>query len=205
MTQDEWPEYRVGNRDYIHALGVIASCFNLLEFRFRSLFGMYIWPSRMAYSLFAKQTNQLKLDLMRLSIDASSHPDPIKEDVRYFLAGFKTCTDNRNVLMHSTVFYLFGPDDEPCPAVALPHQQPKGLGFQKMSRGNPFQIKTYELTIEEIRAIADGDRLFWHIWRHYETASFLASGFAEAAQHALPNRPAPPPPLIPLPRDTATE
>ena len=38
MPQEEWPEYRVGNRDYIHALGVIASVFNLLEFRFRSFF-----------------------------------------------------------------------------------------------------------------------------------------------------------------------
>src|SRR5262249_4209387 len=37
MIEQQWPPYRVGNADHLHALGVIASVFNLLEFRFRSL------------------------------------------------------------------------------------------------------------------------------------------------------------------------
>jgi hypothetical protein len=41
MPERTWPPYRVGNADYIHALGVVASVFNLLEFRFRSFFHLY--------------------------------------------------------------------------------------------------------------------------------------------------------------------
>jgi hypothetical protein len=138
-----------------------------------------------------------------------ARPQSIKEDVRYFLDGFTKCAENRNVLMHSTVMYLFGPDDEPCPAVSPPHKQPKGLAFQKSPKGNPFQINTYQVTIEEIRAVADtiqsfqayGDELFWHIWKTYETASFLASGLPESLRSALPSRPVLPTLVTPLPHD----
>lgn len=199
MPQTEWPPYRVGNRDYIHALGIIAAVFNLLEFRFRSFFPIYTRiPSRPAYILFAKINNETRLELMHGAMNFSSHPESIKDDVRHFLAGFKICADNRNILMHSTVTYLFGPDDNPCPATSPPGNQPQGLAFQKAARGNPFQINTYQLTIEEIRAQADalnlfekyGDRLFWHILKNYEATRYLAFGFPEDAQFALPSRPA---------------
>jgi hypothetical protein len=210
MAQDEWPAYRVGNRDYIHALGVIATGFNLLEFRLRSLFPTYTRiPSPAAYALFAKTSNQMRLELMRGSIDFSTHPPAIKNDVRYFLEGFKICADNRNILMHSTVFYVFGPDDDPCPVTALPGTQPQGMGFQKSPRGDPFQIKTYQLSLDEIRGVADcikafedyGDRLFWHIMKNYEPTRYQTFRLPDEAQFALPNRPPLPKPLIPLPGD----
>jgi hypothetical protein len=121
----------------------------------------------------------------------------IKENVRYFLTGFKICADNRNILMHLTAVYLFGPDDEPCPAIS-PHKQPKGVAFQKSPKGDPFQIYTYQLTFEEIRAVADtinsfevyGHRLSWHILENYEATRYQAFGFPEDAQFALPSRPA---------------
>src|ERR1700731_2690746 len=214
MPAESWPPYRVGNPDYIHALGVIASVFNLLEFRFRSLFGIYTrLPSKPAYTLFGKITNELRLELINGAIEFSTHPEPIKDDVRHFLAGFKRCADNRNILMHSTVRYFFGPGDVPCPELSPPHQQPQGLAFQKSPKGNPFQINTYQLTIEEIRAQADGansfeiygDRLYWHVLKNYEPTSYQSWGFPEEAQHALPKRPVLPNPLSPLPTDTCAE
>jgi hypothetical protein len=214
MSERSWPPYRVGNPDYIHALGVIASVFNLLEFRFRSLFGIYTrLPSKPAYTLFGKITNELRLELINGAIEFSTHPEPIKDDVRHFLAGFKRCADNRNILMHSTVRYFFGPGDVPCPELSPPHQQPQGLAFQKSPKGNPFQINTYQLTIEEIRAQADGansfeiygDRLYWHVLKNYEPTSYQSWGFPEEAQYALPKRPILPNPLSPLPTDTCTE
>jgi hypothetical protein len=133
MPQNEWPAYRVGNPDYIHALGVIASVFNRLEIHLRELFRTYTGlPSQISYTLFAKISNQMRLELMHGAIDFSSHPEPIKENVRHFLTGFKICADNRNIFMHSTAVYLFGPDDEPCPAIS-PHKQPKGVAFPKIA------------------------------------------------------------------------
>jgi hypothetical protein len=205
MPEESWPTYRVGNSDYIHALGVIASVFNLLEFRFRSLFPIYTrLPSTSAYNLFAKINNDMRLELIRGTIKFSSHPEPIKDDVRYFLAGFKRCADNRNILMHSTVRYLFGPGDVPCPELSPPGQQPQGLAFQKSPKGNPFQINTYQLTLGDIRAQADalksfeiyGDGLFWHVLKNYEPTHYQLFRFPEEAQFALPERPVLPTPLI---------
>jgi hypothetical protein len=151
---------------------------------------------------------------MRGAMNFSSHPESIKDDVRHFLNGFKICADNRNILMHSTVTYLFGPDDTPCPATSPPGNQPQGLAFQKPPKGDPFQINTYQLTIEEIRAQADalksfeeyGDSLFWHILKNYEATRYQAFGFPEGALFALPSRPALPKSLTPLlPPDTCTE
>jgi hypothetical protein len=75
MCKDAWPPYRVGNPDYIHALGVIASVYNLLEFRFRSFFPIYTRvPTPSAYILFAKTSNDMRLELMRGCIPFSQHP-----------------------------------------------------------------------------------------------------------------------------------
>jgi hypothetical protein len=214
MCKDAWPPYRVGNPDYIHALGVIASIYNLLEFRFRSFFPIYTrMPTPSAYILFAKTSNEMRLELMRGCIPFSQHPDAVKDHVLYFIEGFKTCADNRNIFMHSTVFYVFGPGDIPCPEMAPPGHQPQRVGFQKAPKGNPFQINIYQLTIEEIRAQADmiksfesyGDQLYWHILKNYEPKRFEAFGFPAEMPCPLPNRPAAPKALAPLPPETQTE
>jgi hypothetical protein len=214
MSAPPWPPYRVGNPDYIHALGVIASVFNLLEFRFRSLFPIYTrLPVPPAYRLFATMTNQRRLAVIRECLDYSSHPESIEEDVRHFLAGFEICAENRNILMHSTIFYLFGPGDIPCPELAPSGQQPSSLGFQKPSRRDPFEINTYQLTIPEIRAAADvlkafelyGERLYWHILRIHEPTRYRDWGFPEEVQHPLPSRPALPTLLAPLRPENPTK
>jgi hypothetical protein len=214
MPEGEWPAYRVGNRDYIHALGVIASVYNLLEFRFRSFFPIYTrLPTPAAYALFAKISNEMRLKLIHECIEFSPHPTSIKDDVSYFLAGFRTCADNRNVFMHSTVSFVFGPGDVACPELAPPGQQPQGLRFQKSPKDDPFRINTYQLTIEEIRAQADalksfevyGDHLYWHILKNYEPTRYRSWGLPEDAQFALPNRPTLPEPLQAIRLDTHTE
>src|SRR5262245_21459993 len=99
MSQGAWPSYRVGNKGHIHALGVVASTFNLLEFRFRSLFNLYFsLPTRMAFNLFAQINNERRSDLISQALDYSEHPQFIKAHVRHFLVGYRTCSENRNIL-----------------------------------------------------------------------------------------------------------
>jgi len=155
----------------------------------------------------------MRLELIHDAIQFSTHPEPIKDEVRYFLAGFKRCTDNRNILMHSTVMFLFGPGDVACPELSPPDQQPQGLAFQKSPKDDPFRINTYQLTIEDIRVQADalksfevyGDRLYWHVLKNYEPDRYKSFGFPDEAQFPLSNRPVLPKPLIPLSPDTQTE
>jgi hypothetical protein len=175
---------------------------------------MYVrLPLPAAYALFVYSNNERRLRLMRECITYSQHPESIKDEVLYFLDCYKQCADNRNVLMHSTVFFIFGPGDIPCPQLAPPGHQPQGVGFQKFARDDPFRINTYHLSIAELRKHADdlkglevyGDRLYWHILKHYEPTRYQAYGFPEEAQHALPSRPIPPSPLVPILPDTQPE
>lgn len=209
MSDQPWPPYRVGNAEHIHALGVIASLFNLLEFNFRQLFKLCLGlPPSLGYTLFAKINNELRLELARRAVDRSSYPDSIKEHVRHFLAGFRACTENRNILMHSTtMFFWDDPKAERCP-VLTPHIQPDAVAFQKFPKDDPFKINVYKPTLAELRGIADaiktfeeyGDRLYWHVLKNYEPEYFSTFGFPQDAQFALPDRPAQPTLLIPLPQ-----
>jgi hypothetical protein len=155
MPHDQWPPYRVGNADHLHALGVIASIFNLLEFRFRSLFNLYIeLPTRIAYGLFAKVSNEMRLELARQAVDYSSHPAAIKNHVQHFLIGYRTCCENRNILMHSlAAFVWFDPNAERCPVVSP--KQPDAVVFQKWPKNDPFTINVYRPTLAELRGVAD--------------------------------------------------
>ena len=213
MPQDEWPPYRVGNPTHIHTLGVIASVYNLLEFRFGKLFKMYLGLSfSVSSTLFARINNAMRLDLTRHAIEYSSHPDSIRDDVRHFLAGFTACAENRNILMHSvTMFTWLDPNAERCPV--LSPQQPNGVAFQKSPKDKPLTVNIYSPTIEELRGVADatnsfevyGDRLYWHVLKNYEHDTFKAFGLPEDMSCALPERPAPPNLLSPLHPDDPTE
>ena len=209
MPQDDWPPYRVGNKEHMHALGVIASVFNLLEFRFRALFQLYLeMPFLIAATLFGKISNVERLQLIDLAVTRSSHPETIKADVRYFLAGYRNCNDNRNILMHSmAMFVWFDPNAERCPVVSP--KQPDAIAFQKSKRDDSHKINIYRPTITELREVADalksfetyGDDLYWHILKNYEPTIYESWGFPKGGQHSLPGRPALPKLLTPLPAD----
>jgi hypothetical protein len=201
----EWPPYRVGKPEYLHALGVIASVFNQLEFRFRSLFSIYVQsPDGNPYDLFARKNNQERQRLMAEALPNSLHPQQIKDCVAYFLTGYRVCTDNRNVLMHSlTAFVWLDPDTERCPV--LNPAQPDGIVFQNWPKNNPFNISVYSPRLEELRAVADGmkdfedygDRLYWHVLKSYEPKHFERLRFPAEAKFALPSKPDLPSALTP--------
>jgi hypothetical protein len=194
---DEWPPYRVGKPEYLHALGVIASVFNQLEFRFRSLFSIYVQSSDgSAYDLFARKSNQERQKLMAEALPTSLHPQEIKDRVAHFLTGYRVCTDNRNILMHSlTAFVWLDSDAERCPV--LNPAQPDGVVFQNWPKNNPFNISVYSPRLEELRAVADamkafeqnGDRLYWHVLKNCEPEHFEQLRFPAEAKFALPSKP----------------
>ena len=197
-VEDKWPPYRIGNADHLHALGAIAMAYNLLEFRLRNLFNLY----SIGDEVFTKNRNFNRLKLIREAVDKSAHPDAIKKDVKYFLDAYETCTENRNILMHSiTMFTWLDPDADQCP-VSNP-KQPDGLAFQKPARKIPFDIKIYQPTLEELRSVAEdtkrhedyGDRLYLHILKNHEPARYASYRFPAEAKFEMPKRSAPAKPL----------
>lgn len=208
MSREEWPPYRVGNPEYLHALGVVASVFNLLELRFRSLFHLYFrLPAAIAYGLFEKSNNQERMRLVAEALPYSCHPEPIRDHVTHFLAGYRVCVDNRNILMHSvTAFVWLDPDADRCP-VSNP-AQPDGVTFQKWPKSNPLNLIIYTPRLEELRAVADsmkafeqyGDRLYWHVLQTCEPAAFRDFRFPAEVQFPLPTKPKIPTVLVPSSR-----
>jgi hypothetical protein len=203
--EEAWPPYRIGNADHLHALGAIAMAYNLLEFRMRELFALYsIGDDR-----FTKSNNFERLGMIRDAIDETTHPEVIKNDVRYFLDAYQTCTENRNVLMHSVAMFTWlDPNADRCP-VSNP-KQPDGIAFQKPARKGPLSIEIYRPTLTELRGVADdimsfeyyGDRLRFHILKNHEPERYADFGFPAEAKFELPKRPAP---ARPLPAGTAAE
>jgi hypothetical protein len=203
--EEAWPPYRIGNADHLNALGAIAMAYNLLEFRMRELFNLY----SIGDDLFTKNNNFERLKIIRDAMDKSSHPEAIKNDVRYFLDAYETCTENRNVLMHSVAMFTWlDPNADRCP-VSNPNQ-PDGIAFQKPARKGPFKIEIYQPTLKELRGVADdmmsfedyGDRLRFHILKNHEPARYADYGFTAEAKFELPRRPAP---ARPLPAGTRAE
>jgi hypothetical protein len=214
MSPEGWPPYRVGNPEYLHALGVVASVFSLLELRLRSLFHLYYrLPTVIAYGLFEKNNNQERIKLVEEVLPYSCHPDTIRDHVTHFLEGYRVCVANRNILMHSvTAFVWLDPDADRCP-VSNP-AQPDGLTFQKWPRRNPLNISVYTPLLEELRAVADsmkafeqyGDGLYWYVLQTCEPAAFRNFQFPADVQFPLPAKPEIPTKLVPsslAPREEA--
>jgi hypothetical protein len=189
---EPWPPYRIGSPDHLHALGAIAVAYNLLEFCMRGLFNLY----SIRDGVFANSTNFERLKIIREAVDKSAHPDAIKIDVKYFLDAYETCTENRNILMHSTAMFTWlDPNADRCP-VSNP-KQPDGIAFQKPARKGPFKIEIYRPTLKELRGVADdmvsfedyGDRLRFHILQIHEPARYADYRFPAEAKFELPKRP----------------
>jgi hypothetical protein len=164
----------------------------------------------MAYRLFAKISAEMRLELMYQALESSEHPELIKHYVGYFLAGYKSCFENRNVLMHSiAAFTWLDPNAERCPV--LNPAQPDGIiVFQKSPKDDPFTINLYQPSLSELRNAADemnafevyGNDLFWHIMQYYEPTMYQTWPFPADIQHPLPDKPALPILLNPTPRGT---
>lgn len=102
----DWPPYDVGPRECMFALGVVGTKYAQLEFAFSGMFSTVTTMDRDATSRFmAKSRNDARLGKMRRSLAERDWPAEIKERVSCFIDGFKICADNRNLLMHSNIFY----------------------------------------------------------------------------------------------------
>ena len=106
---DDWPEYAVGPKDSLFALGVASSNFTGLEmvmqFIFATVLDLTIENSEM---ISAKMGAEATVILMRQKLGTLKWEDHIKDRVLHFLRGFDICLENRNHLMHSEISWLMG-------------------------------------------------------------------------------------------------
>jgi hypothetical protein len=100
-----WPSYKVGPAESIFAIGVASIKYAQLEYILSVLFRHVLEISIDETSRFLARTRNTDtvLSLMTARINSMYLPDDVRERLTAFISGFRTCAQNRNLLMHSNV------------------------------------------------------------------------------------------------------
>src|ERR1700722_11473201 len=107
--KQQWPpeQYRLAPNDYLAAFGQAALVYNFLEGMMSNVFEHYM-PVGKAYArkLFSTMSNQDRMVLLIEVVKEAEKDDDTLEAILYCIDCFHICTDNRNILAHSTYFNL---------------------------------------------------------------------------------------------------
>jgi len=84
------------------ALGVIALNYGQLENAFRLIFAAVTRMNDIQVAaIFGRMPNNIRQTVLAEVMSQTTLPEPLKERVKYFTLGFKTCAENRHDVMHS--------------------------------------------------------------------------------------------------------
>ena len=149
---DDWPEYAVGPKDSLFALGVASSNFTGLEmvmqFIFATVLDLTFENSEM---ISAKMGAEATVILTRQRLETLKWEDHIKDRVLHFLHGFDICLQNRNHLMHSEISWVMGT-----------YETEKTFLFKRTKKG---ELHVAAPKLPELRRIADSMMIFTHYGR----------------------------------------
>jgi hypothetical protein len=101
----KWPAYEVGPPDSTFAIGVASIKYAQLEYTLGTIF-QYVMDITHdeTQRLFAKLRNvDLILSLLSARLNSMYLPDEARERLEAFISGYRTCAQNRNLLMHSNI------------------------------------------------------------------------------------------------------
>jgi hypothetical protein len=147
----EWhTRYHPGYEKHLHALGVIAANYNHLEFALFALFYLFLdlGPAT-AQHLFAYLTNDKRIDILSKAVEAREKDLEVTDRILHFIQGFKICTENRNLLLHSMT------EGANWNVLGLAYEIKAIMTFRKSARGNPTKVNYLHLRLEDIRKAAD--------------------------------------------------
>jgi hypothetical protein len=146
MTESvEWPSQKnsLTDGEHLKAIGQFALLFNFTEDILRDLF-QGTFHSKYEYSeyLFDKLGNRDRVDMLRAIILFDEKDSEVSDRLLTVLRYFNICCDNRNIVLHAVTAFDGGAASN-------------ALHLVKRARNNPAQINYYDLSLEEIRRVAD--------------------------------------------------
>ena len=138
----KWDEYRIEHKDHIHALGVIVSTYNSLEFTLFFFFCRYhqIRPP-IGQSIFAGLNNYQRVNFTRNKLNESNEDDRSKGWVNHFLSAYDIVTENKNFLVHSSVI--------------INTTEQEHITFGKGSKTQPNNWSFAHMTVDDLRKVAE--------------------------------------------------
>jgi len=184
MTETtDWPRYQVGPRDGIFALGVVSVNYARLEFAVQAVFTTLLGiTSELSARLMFKLTPEVRDKMMREMLPMHDWPDNVLDLLLHFIEAHKTCYENRNKLMHSSL--ISGSEQ----AIVLYKTGRDG----KTTLTNP--------SIPELRQVADDMMSYFNFGMHLSNMINLEllgikAREGDAWYRAWPDKPPPPSPL----------
>jgi hypothetical protein len=103
----EWPaeKFQLAPNDYLAAFGQVTLVYNMLENMIGHIFerSAPLDPD-FAKSLFHKSNNRDRIDLLAEFVKTNEDDEESRDAILYCISCYDICTENRNVLMHSTYF-----------------------------------------------------------------------------------------------------
>ncbi len=180
---------------HVHALGVITLLYNDLEYGMLSLFDEQLRADpEICEAIFVRLSNRERVDILRdLALKQESDP-AVRDAVLYGVKCFDLCAENRNTLMH--IIHSWSE-----------WNKENDLYGKKRSSDKSHDV-WYLVTADELRKVAD-DMLATHQFvrlismflmrRRYEEKGPTQNALVLAMPDTLPNRPAQPSKLNPLP------
>lgn len=133
----EWPSYRIGPKDHLHAVGVLVAAWNQIERTYSAFFQLILpWEN---HKIFEVLGNDSRWHMINDLVAARVDPDEA-EAVRFFLKCAAICKENRNAVAHAEI-------DNPYKGDII--RLMKGLNKERTA------TREYWFTLESLRAMAD--------------------------------------------------
>lgn len=144
MTAPKWPSERdeIADSEHLQAIGQFALTYNFTEEILTDLFRLY-FPARDEYSisLYHSLNNRERIEILGEIVANNEGHKTFREYIEKALLYFDICTDNRNLVLHSTTEIDSG--------------LPEKIRLSKRSRNNPNEMNLYDLSLAELRQVAD--------------------------------------------------
>jgi hypothetical protein len=136
-----------GTAAQVHAVGQITLAYNSLEASMGGIF-QFVMSTEKTFSqrLFHKLNNRDRIDLLTAVVKAAGFHATAKDHLIHLIHGYEICTENRNILMHSTFQDTY-----------------QGvLHLSKRSSNNPSIENKFQIPLADLRAVADQVHQFNH-------------------------------------------
>ncbi len=145
---DKWPTaYYVGQKDHLHAIGVLSAVYNAFE---DSLFELYRhktrlikFPDDIANHVYLGEPENKKLELLKLTFSHCEIDSNVNKLILNIITYFDWCSKARNLVAHSIHY----------PAIMFGNDEMLHLTKRKNKKSSEFGYVSFAL--DELRKFAD--------------------------------------------------
>jgi len=189
MINDHWPseKYELAPPNYLVALGQATFVYNMLVSIMSQLF-VRVAPleSEYALRLFHSLNNRERVDLFSGFVHKNEKDQIVADALLYCILCYNICTENRNILMHSTYFEINDGETR----------------LVKRASNDPKREIHFDIPLLELRNVADQiadifiyAREIYGVIFHRDRLAQISPGIPESS--ALPEKPPKPRILTP--------